>query len=120
MVSLVTFCAPVLAPVLAAAICACSESPPQPTLDELVRKPGFEQCLRDSGVQPGQISDCMADNPAEVSARDCIAAHVSRNNGAVKGAIDRCFKPQQPSRPDSAAPLGLNCNQDRTGSVTCQ
>jgi hypothetical protein len=85
----------------------------------LLRRPGFEQCLRDSGVQPAQISDCMANNPDETSARDCIAAHVNKKDRAGAGAIDRCFNLQQ-QRPDSNAPLGLNCNQDRTGAMTCQ
>jgi len=119
LVSLLIFRAAALALIPAASICACSASPPQPTLDELVRGPGFEQCLRDSGVQPAQLSDCMANNPDEKSARGCIAAHVTKTGGAGKGTIDRCFNLQQ-QRPESNTPLGLNCNQDPTGTMTCR
>ena len=109
-----------LAPVLAGLICACSETAPQPTLDELVRRPDFEQCLRDSGVQAGQLSDCMANNPDEASARDCIAVHVSGKNGAAKATIDRCFNLRQQQQPASTSPMGLNCYQGLMGGVTCK
>lgn len=115
-----------LVSILAGLISACAESPPQPTLDELVRRPDFQQCLQDCGVQPGQIGDCMANNPDEASARDCIAAYASQKKGSIKGAgsvkgeIDRCFNLRQQPQPDSNSPLGLNCYQSVMGGVTCQ
>jgi hypothetical protein len=109
-----------LAPILAGLISACSETPPQPTLDELVRRPDFQQCLQDCGVLPGQIGDCMANNPDEASARDCIAAHVSQNKGSAKDQIDRCFNLRQQPQPDSNSPMGLNCYQGQMGAMTCQ
>src|SRR5580704_16391694 len=77
--------------ILAALICACSNSQP-PTLDELIRRPDFQQCLLDSGVRPDQVSDCVAANPDEPSARDCIRARVGTRYGGPKSdALDRCY-----------------------------
>jgi hypothetical protein len=110
----------VLAPILAGLISACSDTPAQPTLDELVRRPDFQQCLQDCGVQPGQIGDCMANNPDETSARDCIAAYASQKKGCGKGAIERCFDLRQQQQPDSNSPMGLNCYQGQMSGVPCQ
>jgi len=109
------------AAILTALISACSESQPQPaTLDELIRRPDFQQCMLDSGVRPDQLSDCLASNPDEPSARACIQARVGAKNGGSKSsAIDRCYN-LGTSPPPAPPPTGLTCYQGMAGSVTCK
>jgi hypothetical protein len=108
-----------VAAILTALICACSESQP-PTLDELIRRPDFQQCLLDSGVRPDQVSDCIAANPDEPSARACIRARVGAKYGGSKSdALDRCYDLGSQPAPIPSQ-IGLTCYQGLTGSVTCR
>jgi len=104
---------------LAVLISACSDSQP-PTLDELIRRPDFQQCLLDSGVRPDQLSDCIVANPDEPSARACIRARVGVKYGGSKSdALDRCYDlGSQP--PPIPSQIGLSCYQGLTGSVSCR
>jgi hypothetical protein len=108
-----------VAAMLASLISACSDSQP-PTLDELLRRPDFQQCLLDSGVRPDQVSDCLVANPDEPSARACIRARVGAKYGGRKAdALDRCYDlGSQP--PPIPSQVGLSCYQGLTGSVSCR
>jgi hypothetical protein len=114
-----SICRLALAAVLTALISACSENPQPATLDELIRRPDFQQCMLDSGVRPDQLSDCLASNPDEPSARACIQARVGAKTGGPKSsAIDRCYN-LGTSPPPAPPPTGLTCYQGMAGSVTC-
>lgn len=108
-----------VAAILCALISACSDSQPA-TLDELIRRPDFQQCLLDSGVRPDQVSDCIAANPDEPSARACIRARVAAKNGGPKSdTLDRCYDLGSQPAPIPSQ-VGLTCYQGLTGSVTCR
>jgi hypothetical protein len=99
---------------------ACSETPHEATLDELIRRPDFQQCMMDSGVAPSRISDCLANNPDEPSARACIAARAGKNNGPESSALNRCYNLSAEPAFSPSSPIGLNCSQSMTGNVTCK
>ena len=110
-----------IAAILAALIGACStESPHEPTLDELTHNSEFQQCLLDAGIQPRQVSECLASNPDDESARACVQAHLTEKTGARSGALYRCYhlQPQMQTRA-GPAPGNLNCYQGLMG-VTCK
>lgn len=108
-----------LAAIIAGLVGACaSESPQEPTLDELVRKPEFQQCLLDSGIQPRQVSECIASNPDDESARACIQAHLGEKNGPRSDALYRCYR-LQPHTQVIASPAGMNCYTGIIGE-TCK
>jgi len=81
--------------VAAAAATACSaDKAPDPTLNELLQKPEFQQCLADSGIPLRQVSECVADNPDEESARACIQAHLDKKSVSKSDALYRCYHPR--------------------------
>lgn len=86
-------------------------------MDELVRKPEFQQCLLDSGIQPRQVSECIANNPDDESARACIQAHLAEKYGPRSQALYRCFG--APQARASAPPGGVNCYRGIMGE-TCR
>lgn len=110
-----------IAALLIALISACLESRPEPaTLDELVRRPDFQECMRDSGIRPDQLSECVASNPDEPSARACITALVGAKYGGPKSkALDRCYS-MGTVPPPAPPPTGLTCYQGLMGNVTCK
>ncbi len=109
----------VLAAILTGSVGACaSETPPEPTLDEMVRKPEFQQCLLDSGIQPRQVSECLASNPDDESARACIQAHLVEKYGPRSDALYRCYR-LQPQTQVNAPPGGMNCYRGIMGE-TCK
>lgn len=111
----------VVAATLAGLIGACStESPHQPTLDELARNSEFQQCLLDTGIQPRQVSECLAGNPDDESARACLQAHLGEKSGPKSTALYRCYhlSPQLQTRA-SPPPGNLNCYRGLMG-VTCK
>ncbi len=100
---------------------ACAtQAPPEPTLDELAHNPGFQQCLLDSGIRPHQVTECLAGNPDDESARACLQAHVPQKSGPKSTALYRCYHlPQQMQTRASAPPGKLNCYRGLMG-VTCK
>jgi len=110
-----------IAAILAGLIGACStESPPAPTLDELSHNSEFQQCLLDAGIQPRQVSECLAANPDDESARACIQAHLGEKSGAKSSALYRCYHLQPQIQTRTGPPPGnLNCYQGMMG-VTCK
>ncbi len=118
------YCRSVIAvPVLAAAglIAACAAGPHEPTLDELAHNPGFQQCLLDSGIEPDQLTQCMAGNPDDESARACLQAHLGEKYaGPASSALYRCYHlPAQMQAAASPPPGRLNCYRGLMG-VTCR
>jgi hypothetical protein len=94
---------------------ACaSESPHEPTLDELMRKPEFQQCLLDSGIQPRRVGECLASNPDDESARACIQAHLGEKYGPRSQALYRCYRLQPQIQTQASPPPGsVNCYRGR-------
>jgi hypothetical protein len=112
---------PILILAAAGLISACAtEAPPEPTLDELSHNPGFQQCLLDAGIQPRQVSECLAGNPDDESARACLQAHVVEKSGPKSTALYRCYHlPLQMQTRASPPPGKLNCYRGVMG-VTCK
>lgn len=109
----------VAAILLSIGACA-SENPPEPTLDELAHNPEFQQCLLDAGIQPRQVSDCVASNPDDESARACLQARLGEKSGARSNALYRCYHlPPQMATKASPPPGSLNCYRGLMG-VTCK
>jgi hypothetical protein len=101
-------------------VSACSESQPQPaTLDELMQRTDFQQCMLDSGIRPDQVSECVAANPDEPSARGCIQAHLVKKYGHNSKALDRCYELGS-SPPPPPPPTGLTCYHGMAGGLTCK
>ncbi len=110
--------------VVAAVACVvggcATESPHEPTLDELAHNSEFQQCLLDVGIQPRQVSECMAGNPDDESARACLQAHLGEKSGPKSTALYRCYHLQPQIQTQAIPPPGhLNCYRGLMG-VTCK
>ncbi|HEY2108193.1 MAG TPA: hypothetical protein VGH29_20510 [Candidatus Binataceae bacterium] len=85
----------------------------------MVRKPEFQQCLLDSGIQPGQVSECIANNPDDESAQACLQAHLGEKSGPRSNALYRCYHLQARVQTQASPPPGsVNCYRGLMG-VTC-